>query len=111
MLIGLAGYMTGYDGTYPFLKPGDRYEHHNYWGMRGVRPTKTEWFLCCVNNVMLHSTSLTCERALPLCSSVHLWAPVCPPLPTSQCWSCPSPRQLPSSLLQCWPLVSMYHQH
>uniref|UniRef100_A0A3P8ZLH2 Protein O-mannosyl-transferase 2 n=1 Tax=Esox lucius TaxID=8010 RepID=A0A3P8ZLH2_ESOLU len=35
MLIGLAGYMTGYDGTYPFLKPGDKYEHHNYWGMRG----------------------------------------------------------------------------
>lgn len=37
MLIGLAGYMTGYDGTFPFIKPGDKYEHHNYWGMRGVR--------------------------------------------------------------------------
>lgn len=36
MLIGLAGYMTGYDGTFPFVKPGDKYEHHNYWGMRGV---------------------------------------------------------------------------
>ncbi|KAF7201947.1 protein O-mannosyl-transferase 2 [Nothobranchius furzeri] len=35
MLIGLAGYMTGYDGTFPFLKPGDKYEHHVYWGMRG----------------------------------------------------------------------------
>uniref|UniRef100_A0A665W358 Protein O-mannosyl-transferase 2 n=1 Tax=Echeneis naucrates TaxID=173247 RepID=A0A665W358_ECHNA len=35
MLIGLAGYMTGYDGTFPFMKPGDKYEHHNYWGMRG----------------------------------------------------------------------------
>lgn len=35
MLIGLAGYMTGYDGSFPFIKPGDRYEHHNYWGMRG----------------------------------------------------------------------------
>ncbi|XP_036398526.1 protein O-mannosyl-transferase 2 [Megalops cyprinoides] len=35
MLIGLAGYMTGYDGTFPFNKPGDKYEHHNYWGMRG----------------------------------------------------------------------------
>uniref|UniRef100_A0A671YU75 Protein O-mannosyl-transferase 2 n=1 Tax=Sparus aurata TaxID=8175 RepID=A0A671YU75_SPAAU len=35
MLIGLAGYMTGYDGTFPFVKPGDKYEHHNYWGMRG----------------------------------------------------------------------------
>ncbi|XP_061105285.1 protein O-mannosyl-transferase 2 [Conger conger] len=35
MLIGLAGYMTGYDGTFPFGKPGDKYEDHNYWGMRG----------------------------------------------------------------------------
>uniref|UniRef100_A0A4W6ERM6 Protein O-mannosyl-transferase 2 n=1 Tax=Lates calcarifer TaxID=8187 RepID=A0A4W6ERM6_LATCA len=35
MLIGLAGYITGYDGTFPFIKPGDKYEHHNYWGMRG----------------------------------------------------------------------------
>ncbi|XP_061751063.1 protein O-mannosyl-transferase 2 isoform X2 [Nerophis ophidion] len=34
MLIGLAGYMSGYDGTFPFTKPGDNYEHHNYWGMR-----------------------------------------------------------------------------
>lgn len=36
MLIGLAGYLTGYDGTFPFIKPGDKYEHHNYLGMRGV---------------------------------------------------------------------------
>ncbi|KAM9355106.1 protein O-mannosyl-transferase 2 isoform 2-T2 [Pholidichthys leucotaenia] len=35
MLIGLAGYMTGYDGSFPFSKPGDKYEQHNYWGMRG----------------------------------------------------------------------------
>ncbi|XP_034077787.1 protein O-mannosyl-transferase 2 [Gymnodraco acuticeps] len=35
MLIGLAGYMTGYDGSFPFIKPGDKYDHHNYWGMRG----------------------------------------------------------------------------
>ncbi|XP_022528270.2 protein O-mannosyl-transferase 2 isoform X3 [Astyanax mexicanus] len=35
MLIGLAGYLTGYDGTFPFVKPGDKYEDHNYWGMRG----------------------------------------------------------------------------
>ncbi|KAL2098596.1 hypothetical protein ACEWY4_005076 [Coilia grayii] len=35
MLIGLAGYLTGYDGTFPFIKPGDKYEHHCYWGMRG----------------------------------------------------------------------------
>ncbi|XP_054651535.1 protein O-mannosyl-transferase 2 isoform X2 [Dunckerocampus dactyliophorus] len=36
LLIGLAGYMSGYDGTFPFTKPGDNYEHHNYWGMRGL---------------------------------------------------------------------------
>ncbi|MBN3299264.1 POMT2 transferase, partial [Amia calva] len=35
MLIGLAGYLSGYDGTFPFVKPGDKYEEHNYWGMRG----------------------------------------------------------------------------
>lgn len=36
MLIGLAGYMSGYNGTFPFIKPGDKYENQNYWGMRGV---------------------------------------------------------------------------
>nr|XP_060613879.1 protein O-mannosyl-transferase 2 [Anolis sagrei ordinatus] len=35
MLIGLAGYLSGYDGTFPFQKPGDKYEQHNYIGMRG----------------------------------------------------------------------------
>lgn len=37
MLIGLAGYLSGYDGTFMFQKPGDKYEHHSYMGMRGVR--------------------------------------------------------------------------
>ncbi|XP_072130931.1 protein O-mannosyl-transferase 2 isoform X3 [Mobula birostris] len=37
MLIGLAGYLTGYDGSFPFKKPGDKYEHHHYYGMRAVR--------------------------------------------------------------------------
>ena len=37
MLIGLAGYLSGYDGTFLFQKPGDNYEHHSYMGMRGVR--------------------------------------------------------------------------
>lgn len=39
MLIGLAGYMSGYDGTFPFIKPGDKYENQNYWGMRGFCAT------------------------------------------------------------------------
>ncbi|NXS02072.1 POMT2 transferase, partial [Oxylabes madagascariensis] len=50
MLIGLAGYLSGYDGTFPFQKPGDRYEQHNYIGMRGVRLCRlvSTWlaFLC-----------------------------------------------------------------
>ncbi|NWR54191.1 POMT2 transferase, partial [Bucorvus abyssinicus] len=50
MLIGLAGYLSGYDGTFPFQKPGDRYEQHNYMGMRGVRLYRiaSSWlvFLC-----------------------------------------------------------------
>jgi len=34
MLIGLSGYMTGYNGTFAFSKPGDKYLDHNYVGMR-----------------------------------------------------------------------------
>ncbi|GBL74069.1 Protein O-mannosyl-transferase 2 [Araneus ventricosus] len=34
MLIGLAGKLTGYNGTFAFDKPGDKYEDHNYVGMR-----------------------------------------------------------------------------
>lgn len=36
MLIALSGYLTGYDGTFPFEKPGDKYENVNYIGMRVV---------------------------------------------------------------------------
>lgn len=38
MLIGLFGALTGYDGTFPFLKPGDKYGDAQYVGMR----------VCCV---------------------------------------------------------------
>ncbi|KAF4516843.1 hypothetical protein B566_EDAN006238 [Ephemera danica] len=34
MLIGLSGYLTGYDGRFAFEKPGDKYEDVNYIGMR-----------------------------------------------------------------------------
>ncbi|XP_029453496.1 protein O-mannosyl-transferase 2 isoform X2 [Rhinatrema bivittatum] len=34
MLIGLAGHLSGYDGSFPFLKPGQPYGTHNYVGMR-----------------------------------------------------------------------------
>jgi dolichyl-phosphate-mannose-protein mannosyltransferase len=36
MLIGLSGYLTGYDGTFAFEKPGDKYENTRYVGMRVV---------------------------------------------------------------------------
>lgn len=36
MLIGLSGYLTGYDGTFPFDKPGDKYDNTSYVGMRLV---------------------------------------------------------------------------
>lgn len=34
MLIGLSGKLTGYNGTFAFNKPGDKYGDHNYVGMR-----------------------------------------------------------------------------
>lgn len=36
MLIGAFGYLTGYDGMFPFVKPGDSYEGVNFLGMRVV---------------------------------------------------------------------------
>ena len=36
MLIGGVGYITGYNGTFAFEKPGDLYHDHNYLGMRIV---------------------------------------------------------------------------
>ena len=37
MLIGLSGSMTGYDGSFAFDKPGDKYGDTQYMGMRVVR--------------------------------------------------------------------------
>eukprot|EP00057_Strongylocentrotus_purpuratus_P031920 XP_786089.3 PREDICTED: protein O-mannosyl-transferase 2 [Strongylocentrotus purpuratus] len=39
MLIGLAGYLTGYDGSFPFDKPGDKYGDTEYYGMRAFCTT------------------------------------------------------------------------
>lgn len=36
MLIGLAGYLSGYDGGFAFNKPGDEYGETKYVGMRVV---------------------------------------------------------------------------
>lgn len=42
MLIALSGKLTGYDGTYPFEKPADKYNGTNYEGMRIVSLPKHE---------------------------------------------------------------------
>jgi len=34
MMIGAFGYLSGYDGAFPFDKPGDKYENVSYIGMR-----------------------------------------------------------------------------
>ncbi len=36
MFIAGVGYLTGYNGTHPFEKPGDPYDDHNYIGMRAA---------------------------------------------------------------------------
>lgn len=36
MLIALSGKLSGYDGKYPFEKPGDKYNGTRYEGMRIV---------------------------------------------------------------------------
>ena len=36
MTIASAGLLTGYDGNFPFDKPGDQYGDHSYIGMRMV---------------------------------------------------------------------------
>ncbi|KAL1790242.1 O-mannosyl-transferase 2 isoform X1 [Sigmodon hispidus] len=45
MLIALAGYLSGYDGTFLFQKPGDSYEHHSYMGMRGFCAFLGSWLI------------------------------------------------------------------
>lgn len=44
MLIGLAGYLTGYDGSFSFAKPGDEYGDTPYMGMRVV--SSIVYFIC-----------------------------------------------------------------
>lgn len=40
MSIAFAGYLSGYNGSFPFDKPGDSYGENNYVGMRLVRAVK-----------------------------------------------------------------------
>ncbi|XP_062037611.1 protein O-mannosyl-transferase 2 isoform X5 [Lepus europaeus] len=60
MLIGLAGYLSGYDGTFLFQKPGDKYEHHSYIGMRGFCAFLGSWLV-----PFAYLTVLDLSRSLP----------------------------------------------
>ena len=44
MLIGLFGYLDGYNATFAFEKPGDKYEDYPYMGMRLVSVMRVENF-------------------------------------------------------------------
>ncbi|XP_045418755.1 protein O-mannosyl-transferase 2 isoform X4 [Lemur catta] len=60
MLIGLAGYLSGYDGTFLFQKPGDKYEHHSYMGMRGFCAFLGSWLI-----PFAYLTVLDLSKSLP----------------------------------------------
>nr|XP_003408838.2 protein O-mannosyl-transferase 2 isoform X1 [Loxodonta africana] len=60
MLIGLAGYLSGYDGTFLFQKPGDKYEHHSYMGMRGFCAFLGSWLI-----PFAYLTVLEVSKSLP----------------------------------------------
>lgn len=65
MLIGLSGYLTGYNGTFPFEKPGDKYNETRYQGMRYVSTR--------ISLLSSHSP-VTPPLSLSLGSSVRRWA-------------------------------------
>lgn len=71
MLIGLSGKLTGYNGTFAFGKPGDKYEDHNYVGMRIVSillSGKRRFQVCACPN-LCHRSSLWAKYGRPvLCS-------------------------------------------
>lgn len=51
MLIGFAGLMTGYNGSFAFAKPGDKLDNVTYVGMRTVSDNSemyryVSWVIC-----------------------------------------------------------------
>ena len=53
MSIALAGYLSGYNGSFPFDKPGDNYGENSYVGMRLVRCYIIIYFCCTVINLFV----------------------------------------------------------
>ena len=45
MSIAFAGYLSGYNGSFPFDKPGDSYGENSYVGMRMVRTLYNIWLI------------------------------------------------------------------
>lgn len=95
MLIGLSGYLTGYNGTYPFEKPGEKYNSTPYEGMRYVRFN----FRFCRSIVRLSNFCDFCRREKELTgctyfhinghgyqfySSAQLWEPLSYPWPSTR---------------------------
>ncbi|XP_067616158.1 protein O-mannosyl-transferase 2 isoform X2 [Eurosta solidaginis] len=69
MLIGLSGYLTGYEGTYSFEKPGDKYNGTRYEGMRYFCTTLGALVIPMAFDTV-HKMSQSCEAALM--SSLYL---------------------------------------
>ncbi|WAR19528.1 POMT2-like protein [Mya arenaria] len=69
MLIGMSGYLSGYDGEFPFNKPGDEYGDVQYVGMRMFCATlgaalvplvfMSTWLLCRSTTAALFAAAFT----------------------------------------------------
>jgi dolichyl-phosphate-mannose-protein mannosyltransferase len=72
MLIGLFGYLDGYNGSFHFDKPGDKFEDHKYMGMRIVSSFKLDYKKCVA---FLHAVIINNELLLVnfLIRAVPLW--------------------------------------
>lgn len=71
MLIALSGYLTGYDGSFQFSNPGDKYVGVNYIGMRVVSS-----HMSCLFCLLLFSVNFLLPKILILylfVSSVLCW--------------------------------------
>lgn len=60
MLIAASGVLTGYNGTYPFEKPGDKYNGTSYEGMRlvGIAPKSILHRLFVVTLILFYPMNL-----------------------------------------------------
>ncbi len=79
MIIGGVGYLTGYNGTFAFEKPGDLYHDHNYLGMRIVSNTINDNSIFRFIDIILGlhlDGSLSCALQFSNCLGIH-WFTEC----------------------------------